>query len=153
MVRVMPAPKEFMRLGGLFDAASDQSKPFLMKCSEAKFLAVSDYYRASDDYIELVKEVLNTKSLGVHTNKTSCTECLFEIRTALESGQLDSEFLSALEDLRTKYLEEILKPALKKYMSKKIGKTTHLESIYLNALKIEGLIETIEFMNKVQPED
>ncbi|TFG33358.1 hypothetical protein EU527_08330 [Candidatus Thorarchaeota archaeon] len=148
----MPTPKEFERLGGLFDTASNQSKPFLRRCSKTKFLAVSDYYRASDQYIELAKEILSAKSLGIRPQE-ACQDCLSYIRNALESGQLDTCFLDALEDLRSRYLEEILKPAFKEYIKDNTERKSDLDTIYLNALKIDGLIETIHFMNKVQPED
>ena len=132
--------------------ASDQSRPFLKKCSKTKFLAVSDYYRASDQYVELAKKTLSAKSLGIQTHDT-CRDCLSDIKSALELGQLDTGFVDAMEDLRSKYLEEILKPAFKEYIQEQAHIKSELEAIYLNALKIDGLIETIQFMNKVQPED
>jgi len=145
----MPVPKDLVRLGGLFDAASNQSKPFLTKCSKTKFLSVSDYYRASDQYVELAKEVLTAK----HFKKPVldiCEESIPTIKSALESGQFDSSFLSALEALRSTYLDEILKPAFKEYLQEKTENDSVLQSIYLTALKIDGLIVTIQFMNKVQ---
>ncbi|TFG31041.1 hypothetical protein EU527_13420 [Candidatus Thorarchaeota archaeon] len=148
----MPVPKEFARLGGLFDTASIQSKPFLKQCSKTKFLAVSDYYRASDQYIELVRETLSAKNLGQQTQET-CHNCLSNIKNALEIGQLNTHFMDALEELRTMYLEDILKPALKGYIQEDTIGISVLETIYLNALKIDSLIETIQFMNKVQPRD
>ena len=79
----MPTPKEFERLGGLFDTASNQSKSFLKKCSQTKFLAVSDYYRASDQYVELAKRALSAKNLGIQTQE-ACQTCLSDITNALE---------------------------------------------------------------------
>jgi len=148
----MPAPTEFERLGGLVSAASNQSKQFLERCSKTKFLAISDYYRASDQYVELAKETLSSKSLGIRTHKT-CQECLSDITSALEMGQLDTSFIEALENLKSMYFEDVLKPAFRDYIQEKTAHKPKFEAIYLNALKIDSLIETIQFMNKVQPED
>ncbi len=148
----MPRRMEFETLGGLFSAASNQSKPFLKRCSKTKFLAISDYYRASDQYVELAKESLTAENLGIRTHET-CQDYLSEIRTALESGQLDTGFVDSMENLKSKYLKDVLRPAFREYIQEKTKKKSELEVIYLNALKIDGLIETIQFMNKVQPED
>ena len=148
----MPTPTEFERLGGLVSVASNQSKQFRRKCSKTKFLAINDYYRATDQYVELAKETLNSNSLGIRTHDI-CQDCLLDIRNALELGQLDTNFIDAMENLRSRYLEDILKPAFKEYIQEKDARKAELEAIYINALKIDGLIETIQFMNKVQPED
>lgn len=148
----MTTSKEYERVGGLINAASSQSKSFLKKCSKTKFLAVDDYYRASDQYVELAKEILNAKSLGIQ-NQDSCQASLSSIRSALELGQLDAGFLTALQDLRSRYLEDVLKPAFKEYIRENSEPKNKLETFYLNAMKIDGLVETIQFMNKIQPED
>ena len=48
------------------------------------------------------------------------------------------------------YLDKILKPAFKDYIREQAHSGSTLESIYLTALKIDGLVETIQFMNKIQ---
>jgi hypothetical protein len=69
---------------------------------------------------------------------------------ALESGQLDSALLDALEKLRSAYVERMLKPAFRQYIQNEESYDRDIEKMYSNAMKIESLIEVIQFMNKVQ---
>jgi len=148
MVYSMPNPKELERIGNLFTAATNVSKAFLNQCSETKFLAVKDYYRAEDEYIKLAEKTLSIKSLGIAA-KDDCYGCLSNVKSELESGQLDSGLIDALENLRATYLESILRPAVKQYIHNDAASNRGLKKLYTNALKIENLLEVIQFMNKV----
>ncbi|MGY5879825.1 MAG: hypothetical protein RTV31_06220 [Candidatus Thorarchaeota archaeon] len=145
----MSNPKELERIGNLFKAATNLSKTFLDECSKTKFLAVKDYYRAEDRYIKLAEKTLSVKSLGI-AGKDDCFGCLSSVKSELESGQLDSGLVDALEDLRATYLENILRPAVKQYIHNDSTNNQGLKKLYTNALKIENLLEVIQFMNKVQ---
>ncbi|MDH4214103.1 MAG: hypothetical protein OEV85_09300 [Candidatus Thorarchaeota archaeon] len=145
----MPEPSEIERVGSLFSSISDQSKPFLDKCSKTKFLAVSDYNRAADEYVKLARQTLSNKGLGL-PNGNDCQGCLSNVKSALETYQLDTGLLSALEDLRSTYLESMLKPAFKRYLQSESYTKADIEHLYMNALKIDSLIELIQFMKRIE---
>ncbi len=151
MVQSMPNPRKLERVGTLFEAASsNRGQSFFDQCSKTKFLAVNDYYKAEDEYIKLVTKTLSVKGLGI-SGKNDCYGCLSSVKSALESGQLDKGLLDALENLRSTYLNRMLKPVFKQYINNDTANKQALEKIYTNAMKIESLIEVIQFMNKVQP--
>ncbi|MBN2230634.1 MAG: hypothetical protein JW779_13680 [Candidatus Thorarchaeota archaeon] len=145
----MPAPRELERLGGLFDSISERSKPFLDECSKTKFLAVSDYSSATSEYMKLVTKALSEDGLGL-SKKSDCQSSLSNVQSALESKRLDKGLLQALEDLRATYLESMVKPAFKTYLHEDSLTKTDIEKVYMNALKIDGLIEVIQFLNRVR---
>jgi len=144
----MSNPKELERIGNLFNASTNLSKTFLDKCSKTKFLAVKHYYQAEDEYIKLAEKTLSVKSLGIAA-KDDCYGCLSNVKSELESGQLDSGLIDALENLRATYLENILRPAVKQYIHNDTTNNRGLKKLYTNALKIENLLEVVQFMNKV----
>ena len=145
----MSRRKEIERIGSLFNAASDMNKTFLDKCSETKFLAVRDYYRAEDEYIKLAEKTLSIKGLGI-TGIEDCCSYLINIKSQLESGQLNTRLIDALGALRARYLEYVLRPAMKHYIHNEESNNRELKTLYSNALKIDNLLEVIQFMNKVQ---
>jgi len=146
----MPAPKELERLGGLFNLASDKSRPFLDRCSETKYLAVRDYDRAASVTFELAKQTLKEANSEL-TNRTDCQKYLSKLQSAVESGQLDTSVIHALEKLRSKYLEKVLSPAVKSYLENDELKIAKIELLYNDALRIEGLLEVVQFLKKVEP--
>lgn len=146
----MPAPKELERLGGLFNLASDKSRPFLDRCSETKYLSVRDYNRATSVTAELAEQTLREANSGL-TSSADCKKYLGTLRSAVESGQLDKSVISTLEKLRSKYLEKVLSPAVRSYLKNNELKTTEIELLYNDALRIEGLLEVVQFLKKVEP--
>jgi hypothetical protein len=141
--------KEIERVSSLFNKLSDRSKPFLDKCSRTKFLAVNDYASAADAYMKLVRETLSNKGLGL-INQTDCQDCLLSVRNALDTYQLNSDLVNALQDLRLTYLESILKPAFKQYIQSDIYTRKDIENLYMNALKIDSLIDVIQFIKRIE---
>ena len=144
----MSNPEELERIGNLFNAATNVSKAFLEKCTKTKFLAVKDYYKAEDEYIKLAEKTLSVKSLGIVRND-DCYGCLSDVKSELESGQLDSGLVDALESLRATYLESILRPAVKQYINNEAINNQRLKKLYTNALKIENLLDVVQFIKKV----
>lgn len=140
--------KELEKIGNLFNAANDLSKTFLDKCSKTKFLSLKDYYRAEDEYIKLAGNTLSVKGLGI-IGKGDCYGCISNVKSELESGQLNKDLIDALEGLRDTYLENILKPAVQQYIHNDATNNQEIKKLYTNALKIENLLEVIQFMNKV----
>jgi hypothetical protein len=145
----MPEPKEIERVGRLFSTLSNRSKPFLEKCSKTKFLAVNDYNRAANEYVKLAKKTLSNKGLGLE-NGNDCQGCISNVRDSLDSFQMDASLLKALEELRSTYLENMLKPAVKRYLQSENSTKTDIEQFYMNALKIDSLIEVVQFMKRIE---
>ncbi|MGQ4912150.1 MAG: hypothetical protein ACP6KW_08270 [Candidatus Thorarchaeota archaeon] len=137
--------KELEKLGGLFDTVTGRSKPFQEKCSKTKLLAVKDYALASSECIKLAKQTLDVNGPGFNSSS------LDKARAAIESGQLDSSVVNALQRVRSSYVESVLKPAVRSFLQSEEKTITDLEALYLNALKIEGLLEVVQFLTKVQP--
>jgi hypothetical protein len=146
----MPAPKELERLDGLFNLAADRNRPFLDRCSETKYLAVRDFSRATSVTVELAKQTLEEANSGLRGH-TECKRYLATLHRAVESGQLDSRVISALKKLRSKYLEKVLRPAVRTYLENDELKATEIELLYNDALRIEGLLEVVQFLRKVEP--
>jgi hypothetical protein len=149
MVYVMSGKKELEKIGNLFNAATDVSKEFLDKCSKTKFLAVKDYYKAEDEYIKLAEQTLSYKGLEI-ADQDDCYGRLSHVKSELESGQLDGGLIEALENLRAAYLESILRPAVKQYIYNDGVNNQSVKKLYDNAVKIENLLEVIQFMKKVR---
>ena len=145
----MSNPRELEKIGNLINAASDRNQSFFDKCSKTKFLAVKDYYRAEDEYIKLATKALSVKKLGI-AEDDDCHGCLSSVKTALETGQLNQGFVDALENLRATYLDSMLRPVVRQYIHNDTFNKQTLEKLYTNAMKLESLIEVIQFMNKVQ---
>ena len=146
----MPAPKELERLGGLFKLASESSRPFLDRCSETKYLAVRNFSEATSITVELARQTLMESNSGL-TSRADCKRHLATLQNAVELGQLDTRVITALEKLRSKYLEKVLRPAMRTYLNNDDLKLTAIELLYNDALKIDGLLEVIQFLKKVEP--
>ncbi|TFF93707.1 hypothetical protein EU546_05895 [Candidatus Thorarchaeota archaeon] len=139
----MPAPKELEKLGGLFDKVTGRSKPFLDRCAQTKFLAVEDYTKAANEFIQLAKQTLNVEETKVNA------DCLDKVKNAVKSGQLDGVLVDELRRLRTSYLESVLRPAVKSYLTSEDGTIAEIESLYTNAVRIDGLLECLQFLSRV----
>ncbi|MHA3962798.1 MAG: hypothetical protein AM325_004585 [Candidatus Thorarchaeota archaeon SMTZ1-45] len=145
----MPAPKELERLGNLFTLASERNRPFLDRCSETKYLAVRNYDKATTITVELTKQTLKEANSGL-TSLEDYERFHTKLRSVVESGQLDNEFIRILEKLRSKYLEKVLRPAIHTYLRNEDLKPIAIEALYNDALRIEGLLEVVQFLKKVE---
>lgn len=145
----MAAPKELERLGGLFKLASDKNRPFLKRCAETKYLAVKDYQGATNRTFKLARQTLSEANAGL-TGHVDCKGYLAIIRSAVESGQLNSEFIGALKKLRAQYLQKVLRPAIENYLSSRETEFTEVEMLYNDALRIEGLLEVVQFLKRLE---
>ncbi|MFW9964792.1 MAG: hypothetical protein ACFFCX_14585 [Candidatus Sifarchaeia archaeon] len=146
----MPSPEELERLGNLFTLAAERNRPFLDRCSETKYLAVRDYDKATKIIFELTNQTLKEANSGL-MDLSDCKGDLTKLKNVVESGHLDTDFILALERLRSKYLEKILGPAVRTYLRNEDLKPIEIETLYNDALRIEGLLEVVQFLKKVEP--
>ncbi|MHA2065920.1 MAG: hypothetical protein ACXABY_16235 [Candidatus Thorarchaeota archaeon] len=142
----MRAPKDLETLNGLFGSVTDRTRPFLNRCSETKYLAVTNYTKATDQYLELARQALESPERYI-SSKT-CRDQYLAVKSALEAGQLGPELIDALRSLRIAFLRNVLKPAMKEYMSSS-GKSEQVERLYECALELDGLLEVVQFFGKV----
>lgn len=142
--------KELERIGGLFSLASEKHRPFLDRCSETKYLAVRDFGQATSIVVELARQTLQEAN-GRLLRQDEFKKYINVLQNALESGHLDSGLIKTLENLRSKYLEKVLRPAVRTYLEDDKRKTSEIESFYKDALRIDGLLEVVQFLKKVEP--
>jgi len=95
----MRAPKDLETLSGLFGSVTNRTRPFLNRCSETKYLAVTDFGRAADQYFILARHALEGPKKKLVSTK-QCREQYDAVKSALESGQLGPELVDALKRLR-----------------------------------------------------
>jgi hypothetical protein len=146
----MTKRRDMRVVGGLLEKISERNRPFLNRCSETKYLAVSDPARATDEYRELVRQVLSGKSVA-QVKDGSCQQECAEVLSALEAGQLDSHLLDSLSSLRGVFLDNVLRPAVREYLEGEGRSTSRVEKLYDSAMKLNGLIETMRFIRRVRP--
>ncbi|MHA2188438.1 MAG: hypothetical protein ACW99V_09385, partial [Candidatus Thorarchaeota archaeon] len=60
------------------------------------------------------------------------------------------DYVGALQRFRSTYLHEVLKPAVKSYFDSGMKPKKELAKLYENALRIDGLLELIQFLGKVK---
>ncbi|MFW9802204.1 MAG: hypothetical protein ACFFFC_06105 [Candidatus Thorarchaeota archaeon] len=71
------------------------------------------------------------------------------MKNALRSGQLGAELVEALECLRRTFVQDVLKPAMKQYMTSSAS-SEWIEKLYESVLQIDGQLEVVQFFSKVQ---
>jgi hypothetical protein len=135
-------------LSGLFGSVTNRTRPFLHRSSETKYLAVTDFNKATDQYFSLARQALEGPKKK-HVSAQKCGEHYLAVKSAIESGQLGSELVDALECLRTTFIQDVLKPAMKQYMTSSIGSEL-VENLYESVLQTDGLLEVVQFFEKVQ---
>jgi len=144
----MGALKNLETPSRLFGSITDRTRPFLNRLSETNYLAVTNFQKAADQYLELVRQTLEfSEKRLVAVQRYS--EPYHSVKKALEASQLSSEMVDALRSFRSAYVHYILKPAMKEYMSGS-GASDSVETLYESALQIDGLLEVVQFFGKVQ---
>ncbi|MFX0055476.1 MAG: hypothetical protein ACFFAX_10850 [Promethearchaeota archaeon] len=144
----MKTPRELETLSGLFGSVTHRTRPFLNQCSETKYLAVTDFNKATDQYFSLARQALE-EPRKKHVISKKCREQYLAVKNALRSGQLGSELVEALECLRRAFVQDVLRPAMKQYMTS-LKSSEWIEKLYETVLQIDGLLEVVQFFRKVQ---
>jgi hypothetical protein len=136
-------------VGGLFEKVSELNRPFLDRCSETKYLAVSDLARATVEYKSLVRQFLGSRNATIEEDISCRREC-DEVLSAVETGQLDSRLVESLATLRGAFLDNVLRPAVQKYLEGDDRSFSRVGPLYDSAVKLNGLIETVRFLRRVR---
>lgn len=144
----MPAPKELEKLGGLFEKASDRSRLFLERCSETKYLAITDFAKAKNQYIGLARLALEEQK-ATYEARQSCRSQLAVVKSALETGLIGPDLVEALRTFKQSFFDSVLQPAVRGYLTNKASKA-EVESLYESAIRLDGLLEAVQFLGRVR---
>ncbi len=144
----MTERRDLERFGNLFEVITGRNRPFLDQCSDTKLLAISDFPRASDDCRTLVRQVLEGPG-SMFTTTGTCRQQVDAVRQSLESGYLGPDLVEALFALRVVFVDNVLRPAVKEFLSADDERVDHVESLYDSAAKLDGLLEIIRFLQKL----
>ncbi len=140
--------KSLDRIGGLLEKVATKSLPFLNQCSETKFLAYSDISQAHEKYRILAKKAFSG-SEEILSSRPNCRQGIESVQSELKRKKLSSDLITALSDLRTSYLEEILRPAVKGYLTEGKAPRGNIEELYEKVFRLDGLIDVGEFFKRV----
>ncbi len=135
------------KVRALLESVASRSSPFIKQCSETKLLAYSNRGEAYNRYKHLAKEAL-TVSKEALSSEPNCQESFKAVESAIERDKLTPDLVGALNSLRDSYLNGVLKPALKGYLTSKFSAPMDIEALYERAFTLNGLIEVAEFFDK-----
>lgn len=144
----MSDSRDIRALGTLLDKITERNQSFLDRCSEAKYLAVSNPTRATDVYLALVEQVLMSGK-GNITLKGKCKSELEAVLSSMSAGNLSPELYDALIILRNVFLDDVLRPAVRDFLTTNKRDSTEVDSLYDSAVRIDGLIEVIRFLQRL----
>ncbi len=144
----MNKKKSLDKIGGLLEKVAAKSVPFLDQCSETKLLAYSDIGQAHAKYRDLAKQAFS-ESKDVLSTGPNCKQGVASVRSALKRKKLSTELVTALSDLRSSYLDEILRPAVRGYLTEGKVSRGKIEDLYERVFRLDGLIEVGQFFDRV----
>ncbi len=148
MVWEMNNKKSLDKIGGLLERVAAKSVPFLDQCSETKLLAYSDIVQAHKKYRDLAKQAFSGTE-EILKSGPNCRKGIETIKSTLKRKKLSSDLVTALTDLRTSYLEEILRPAVRGYLTEGKVPRGNIEDLYEKVFRLDGLIEVGQFFKRV----
>ena len=140
--------KSLDKIGGLLESVAAKSVPFLDKCSETKLLAYSDINQAHLQYRELANKAL-CGSEKILDSGPNCRSRFRAVRSALQQKEMTPDLVRALNNLRNSYMDEILQPAVRGYLSGQSRSRRKVEDLYEKVFRIDGLIEVGQFFKRV----
>jgi hypothetical protein len=144
----MNKKKSLDKIGGLLEKVAAKSVPFLDQCSETKLLAYSDIGEAHEKYRVLAKQAF-AGSEDILSSRPNCRHGIKSVQSALKRKNLSPDLVTALSELRTSYLEEILRPAVRGYLSNGKAGRVNIEDLYEKVFRLDGLIEVGQFFKRV----
>ncbi len=144
----MNEKKNLEKIRGLLESVATRNTPFFNKCSETKILAYSNPGEAFDRYRHIAHQALEG-SEAVLASVPKCREKYLTAKSMLDKEALSPDLIIALNSLRTTYLDEILKPAVKLYLSDQRDKPNDVETLYEKIFTLDGLIEVAQFFDRM----
>jgi protein tyrosine phosphatase len=145
----MNDPDGLQKISGLLESVTSRNRSFLDKCAETKLMAVKNPHRAHQSYKALATQLMSS-SEGNFGTSDNCLRYAERIRYDLDSDYLNASVLDVMQDLRESYFEDVLRPAVRQYLSGQGPTKEEIENLYESVLQLNGLVETLDFIAKLQ---
>jgi len=145
----MNNPDGLRKVSGLLESVTSRNRSFLDKCADTKLMAVKNPNRAYQSYKTLATQLMSSNE-GNFGGNENCLRYMEMIRYDLDSDYLNTSILDVLQDLRASYFEEVLRPAVKQYLSGQGPTKEEIENLYESILQLDGLVETLDFLSKLR---
>ncbi len=145
----MNNPDGLRKVSGLLESVTSTNRSFLDKCADTKLMAVRNPNQAHQSYKALATQLIekSEKNFGSSDN---CLKYVERIRYDLNSDYLNTSLLDVMQNLRASYFEDVLRPAVKEYLSGNGPSRERIENLYESVLQLDGLVETLDFIAKLQ---
>jgi hypothetical protein len=72
------------------------------------------------------------------------------VRNALDNERIGQDVLGALTELRSAYVNRVLKPTVKEYLLGDAGRPHDVSSLYDNVLRLDGLLDAAKFLKSLR---
>ena len=144
----MSGPEKLQKIGGLIESVEKKSRPFFAKCSHTKLLAFSELDKAKNEYLQLARQAFQSSGAPFNFGEL-CKGKIRKVQSVLNSETLDSRFVTALQSLRSSFLQEVLRPAVRRYLISRSGSRRDIEKLYASVLRIDGLVEVGQLLDKM----
>lgn len=148
MVLSMADQENLSKIRSLLVSVASKRTSFLNECSETKILAYSNLVEAHTKYRHIAEKALRG-SEEKFCSEPNCKEKMLAARMILEKEDLSQSLIDALNSLRTTYLDRILKPAVKGYLTSGAVQRREIEKLYENIFTLDGLIEVAQFFDRM----
>ncbi len=125
-----------------------RSRPFFAKCSHTKLLAYSEPDKAKSEYLHLARQAFQSSGSSIDFGEP-CKRKIRRVQSALNSETLDISFVIELQSLRSIFLQEVLRPAIRSYIVNKSGSQRDIENLFTSVLRIDGLVEIGQLLDKI----
>ncbi|TFG11213.1 hypothetical protein EU537_12980 [Candidatus Thorarchaeota archaeon] len=145
----MNNPDGLRKVSGLLESVTSRNRSFLDKCADTKLMAVRNPNRAHQTYKALAIQLI-ANSEGNFGRSDNCLKYMEKIRYDLDSDSLNASLLDVMQNLRSSYFEDVLRPAVRQYLSGQGSSKEVLENLYESVLHLDGLVETLGFIAKLQ---
>ncbi|MHA1636632.1 MAG: hypothetical protein ACTSUB_01340 [Candidatus Thorarchaeota archaeon] len=144
----MTSKESLQRISGLIESVERKSRPFREKCAQAKILAFTNPDEARTKYLHLVHQAFPAS--GTYFEQEDCCKGkMKKVKSAIDSGEVNRSFQIALDELRSSFLQDVLRPAVKGYLINNAHGQLEIENLYTSIMQIDGLLEVARFLNKI----
>ncbi|MBD3160421.1 MAG: hypothetical protein GF309_16695 [Candidatus Lokiarchaeota archaeon] len=140
--------KSFDRIGGLLEKIAKSRRPVLDECAETKYMAVQNPEGAQHTYMQLLRTNLLSSDV-LDSAKSTCPDEIEKLDKLAKGNRIKQGLVSTLQSLRSRYLDTVLRPAVKQYINGNKESERDVERLYDSALLLDELLEIGHFIERV----
>ena len=144
----MTGHENLQRISGLLESVERKGRPFREKCAQTKILAFTNPDEARTKYLHLVRQTFPASGT-CFDQEDCCKGKLNKVKSSIDSGEVNQSFQIALDELRSSFLRDVLRPAVKSYLVSKAIDYQVIENLYASVMQIDALLEVARFLNKI----